>query len=196
MLNSKTPDQILYQAKIFPVPKINLFIAAAMGALTTFTFLGIGWYVKSINLLNWGLGLLILTLLLTTLAIAIFRKYQTQICLVKQTDGKTCLMIGHSLRVNVWTLPLEYHFSYFMGLVGKRNYQYPALLLTVMDQHSNCILAIQEDLGVQYRPPVGWPLTELVVLEQLPSMTHHYRNLFSRPRLDDLKYVLDQAHKS
>lgn len=196
MLNHKTPDQVLYQAKIFPVPKIGLFIAAAMGALTTLTFLGIGWYAKALNLLNWGLGLMILSLLLTTLAIAIFRKYQTQICLVKQTDGKIYLMIGHGSRVNAWTLPLDYHFSYFMGLVGKRNYQYPALLLTVMDKHKNYILAIQEDLGVQYRPPEAWPLTELAVLEQLPRMTHHYRNLFSRPRLDDLKYILDQAHKS
>lgn len=195
MLNSETPNQILYQAKIFPVSKINLFIATAMGALTTLTFLGIGWYVKLLDFFNWGLGLLILALLLTILAIAIFRKYQTQICLVKQTDGKVCLTIGHGARVTVLTLPLNYHFSYFMGLGGRRNYQYPALLLTVMDNHRNCILAVQEDLGVQYRPPEDWLPTELLVLEQLPRMNHHYRNLFSRPRLDDLKYLLDQAHK-
>ncbi len=196
MFYDTTSDQILYQAKIFPVRKINLFMLAAMGALLTLVFLGVGWYENLFNPFSWGLCLVIIALLFTTLAIVLFRKYQTHIRLVKRADGEVYLMIGHGSRVAVWKLPLEYQFSYFMCLVGKRNYQYPALLLMVMDENKNCILAVQEDLAVQYRPPEDWQPTELAVLKQLPRMAQHYRNLFSRPRLDHLKQSLDQAHRS
>lgn len=187
---------MLYQGKIFPVNKINHFMAAAMGALMAITTLFVGWFANIAAHTGWGLGLVALTLLLTLWAIAIFRGYQTPIWLIKQEDGKLLLVVGHGLRTTVLPLPLDYHFSCFQGLVGRRNLQYPALLFTVIDEAGNCVLAVQEDLAVQYRPPEDWPATEFTILKQLPSVRQYYRNLFSRPRLDDLKYYLDQSHQT
>ncbi|MGD2183699.1 hypothetical protein [Lusitaniella coriacea] len=192
MSNNALGGRTLYEATIFPTRKINRLMIIATGALMALIILLIGWFSDLFEQLAWSVGLALLALALALLAIFLFRRDRTQMRLIERENGEVDLVIGKNMRVQVWSLPLEYHFSYFTGLVGKRNMQYPVLLFTVMDEGGNCALAVQEDLAVQYRPPTRWLPTEQAILQQLPRVRNSFRNLFSRPSLERLKAYLDE----
>lgn len=194
MSNNAPSGNTLYKATIFPTRKIWRVTTVGSGALSAFVMLLIDWFSDGFEKFSWGVGLALLTLVLSLLAIFLFRRDRIQMCLIERENGEVDLVIGKNARVQVFSLPLEYHFSYFMGLTVKGNMQYPVLLFMVVDEGGNCLLAVQEDLAVQYRPPTGWLPTEQAIRRQLPKMRNTYRNLFSRPQLERLKGYLDGMH--